>query len=860
MTDAPSASSEPPRRRRARGRAVGASEDAPWGASSGWGDGGTVDDVVGPAPPAASPPEPARPLSRRAARQLEARDEPVAAPPAAPDPHAGPQTGGVPLRPWWAAAGGPPTGPLWTDPVPEPDPQVPAAFRRPGRRVAQPPPEPADHAPAVPREEPWAQPWIDHVDLRDVPAAGSAAPTPAPPSTAPVRDQPQVNPWPGQVRPALPTPGGVAAEGSRRGIAQRTSDVAVAWPPAESPDTAGATWIELPVEVSLPASPAAAELSRARRADRAAGPGGMAGPVLPAAELPGPVLPGVEPFVDHPGPAGSGGTAPESPARAGRPTTARRRRLAAAPVRFPELDAAGAPVAVPERPEAEAPSTAPAAFAVPGRDRGPATPGRGVGSGGLPRISGPGTGRLRVGTLLPGSGEALSDHDPGADRTAVTRLTRRAAGAAGTAAAGTVGAAGAVAGGAGAAAGAVASSGGRSSAGAALGHVGAGAAGGAAALDLAAGIGRAARPSRRQGQAKPPDDAASRTLRAVASAGPTDDDPTGLSRPLATHDDPLAGPPAGTGPAGGAAAPGDEPATTAPAGGPLPARSRRGGLSAVPAPAPVAPGRAGRNLPAAIGVGVLLAAAVLGSLLVRKEAFVVVVAAAIGLALWELSIALRTKGISVPLVPLAVGALGMLVSAFVAGEDGLLVSFTLTAFGVLLWRIIDGTQGAAKDVAAAVFVAAYVPFLAGFAMLMLAAPDGARRVIVFIAVTVANDIGGYATGVLVGRHPMAPSISPKKSWEGLAGSFVLCMVVGAATVHWLLHGSLLAGLVVGAAAAATATLGDLSESLIKRDLGIKDMGNLLPGHGGMMDRLDSLLPTAPAVSLLLLVLVPVAVR
>ncbi len=675
----------------------------------------------------------------------------------------------------------------------------------------------------------------------------TAAPLGADDAAPPVREQPQVNPWPGQVRPALPTPGGVAAEGSRRGIAQRTSDVAVSWPPAETPSTPGATWIELPVEVSLPADPAPAELSRSRRADRA-GAGGMAGPVLPAAELPGPVLPGVEPFVDHPRPAAAGGAGHDRPVRAGQGAPARRRRLAAAPVRFPELDAAGAPVAVPT--DREAPSAAPAAFAVPGHDRGPATPVRGVGSGGLPQISGPGTGRLRVGALLPGSGDEPFDDDPGGDRTAVTRLTRRAAGAAaGTSSRTTAGVAGAV--------GAAAAGAGMSSAGEALGPVSAGAAGGATALDLVAGIGRAGRPSRRQGQAKAPDDGATRTLRAVASAGPTDDDATGLMRPPATPDAPPAGPEAGSGPADRAPGTGDESPTTARVEGPPAGRSRRGGLSAVPAPAPAAPGRAGRNLPAAIGVGVFLAAAVLGSLLVRKEAFVVLVAAAIGLALWELSIALRTKGISVPLVPLAVGALGMLVSAFVAGEDGLLVSFTLTAFGVLLWRIIDGTQGAAKDVAAAVFVAAYVPFLAGFAMLMLAAPDGAMRVLVFIAVTVANDIGGYATGVLVGRHPMAPSISPKKSWEGLAGSFVLCMVIGAVTVHWLLHGSVLAGLVVGATAAATATLGDLSESLIKRDLGIKDMGTLLPGHGGMMDRLDSLLPTAPAVSLLLLLLVPV---
>jgi phosphatidate cytidylyltransferase len=249
---------------------------------------------------------------------------------------------------------------------------------------------------------------------------------------------------------------------------------------------------------------------------------------------------------------------------------------------------------------------------------------------------------------------------------------------------------------------------------------------------------------------------------------------------------------------------------------------------------------------------------VVASLLFVKEAFVLVLAAAVLMALWELTDALRTKRIEVPMVPLGVGALGMLVSAFVAGEDGLLVSFALTAFGALLWRIIDGDEGATRDVAASVFVAAYVPFLAGFAMLLLAMPDGAFRVLTFIAVTVSNDIGGYVAGVLAGRHPMAPTISPKKSWEGMGGSVALCMIVGVLTVHFLLHGSIVAGLLLGAAAAVTATIGDLSESLVKRDLGIKDMGHLLPGHGGIMDRLDSLLPTAPAAYLLLLLLVPVA--
>ena len=225
-------------------------------------------------------------------------------------------------------------------------------------------------------------------------------------------------------------------------------------------------------------------------------------------------------------------------------------------------------------------------------------------------------------------------------------------------------------------------------------------------------------------------------------------------------------------------------------------RSRRAGgsrrssgstaaLSAVPAPAT---GRAGRNLPAAIGVGLGLGGVVLASLLWRKEAFVVLVALAVVTALWELTAALAKKSINVPVCPPGGRRRRDARLGLPAGEDGLLVSFTLTAFGVLLWRIIDGTQGAARDVAAAVFVAAYVPFLAGFATLMLAADDGAYRVIVFILVTVANDVGGYAAGVLFGRHPMSPSISPKKSWEGLAGSFLLCMVVGASSVHFLLNG------------------------------------------------------------------------
>ena len=131
-------------------------------------------------------------------------------------------------------------------------------------------------------------------------------------------------------------------------------------------------------------------------------------------------------------------------------------------------------------------------------------------------------------------------------------------------------------------------------------------------------------------------------------------------------------------------------------------------------------GRAGRNLPAAIGVGVGLGALALAGLFTKPQIFVAIESVVIVLAVWELSQALAAKHFVVPVIPLAVGSLGMLVSAFVAGEEGLLVSFMLTGFGILLWRIIDDLDGAVGDVAAGLFTAAYVPFLGGFAILLLA--------------------------------------------------------------------------------------------------------------------------------------------
>ncbi|MCW2614540.1 MAG: phosphatidate cytidylyltransferase [Frankiales bacterium] len=280
-------------------------------------------------------------------------------------------------------------------------------------------------------------------------------------------------------------------------------------------------------------------------------------------------------------------------------------------------------------------------------------------------------------------------------------------------------------------------------------------------------------------------------------------------------------------------------------------------IDTAPAPAQGAPGkrepgRAGRNLPAAIGVGLALGALVTVPLYSPyRWVFIGVLAAAVLLGTYEIVKALRTLGAQPPMVPLQIGGVAMVVLAYREGPEALFLALVLTVLACLAWRLADPAEGFLRDVAASTFTAAYVPFLAAFASLLSMPADGPRRVTAFIAVVVCSDVGGYAAGVLFGKHPMAPSVSPKKSWEGFAGSLTACAIAGAVFFVTLFDASPLLGVAYGLAVVVTATLGDLGESMVKRDIGIKDMGTLLPGHGGIMDRLDSLLPTAPVAWLLL---------
>ncbi|MGW1711986.1 phosphatidate cytidylyltransferase [Streptomyces sp. NPDC002156] len=273
--------------------------------------------------------------------------------------------------------------------------------------------------------------------------------------------------------------------------------------------------------------------------------------------------------------------------------------------------------------------------------------------------------------------------------------------------------------------------------------------------------------------------------------------------------------------------------------------------AAQPAPAPQKKS-AGRDLGAAIGVAIGLGAVILASLFVVKAVFVGVIVVAVVVGLWELTSRLQErKGIKAPLVPLALGGAAMVVSGYVRGAEGAWVAMALTALAVLVWRMTEPPEGYLKDVTAGVFAAFYVPFLATFVAMMLTADDGAQRVMTFLLLTVVSDTGAYAIGWRFGKHKLAPRISPGKTREGMLGAVVFAMVAGALLMELAIDdGTWWQGLLLGLAVAVSATLGDLGESMIKRDLGIKDMGTLLPGHGGIMDRLDSLLPTAPVVWLL----------
>lgn len=279
--------------------------------------------------------------------------------------------------------------------------------------------------------------------------------------------------------------------------------------------------------------------------------------------------------------------------------------------------------------------------------------------------------------------------------------------------------------------------------------------------------------------------------------------------------------------------------------------------------------RAGRNLPAAIAVGAAIGFSIIAILIFDKILWLGLVAAAIPVATHEVVRRLREGGFVIPVIPLLIGGQVTVWLTWPFHAAGALAGFGATAVVCMFWRLLlngapesHGSEGVEpapsnylRDVAATVFLTAWVPLFASFGVLLVYPPDGAGRVFCLMIGVVSSDVGGYAVGVLFGKHPMVPAISPHKSWEGLAGSLLFGVTATALTAILLAHKPIWVGVLLGFMLVATATLGDLVESQIKRDLGIKDMGRILPGHGGLMDRLDGTLPAA-VTTWIVLTLVP----
>ncbi|MBA2317243.1 MAG: phosphatidate cytidylyltransferase [Euzebyales bacterium] len=283
----------------------------------------------------------------------------------------------------------------------------------------------------------------------------------------------------------------------------------------------------------------------------------------------------------------------------------------------------------------------------------------------------------------------------------------------------------------------------------------------------------------------------------------------------------------------------------------------------------------GRNLPIAIASGVALAAIFLVTLFASPWAFLAFVALIVCGALAELDGALRSRGLR-PATPVAVaGGLVMFFGVYAVGPSAQSVGLVLLLLGTLGWALLDpGSRGGAPDldlppaevaartrlaagtitgnVGATLLIALWVPFLASFIALLLARPSGSWAVMATVALAVTNDIGAFAFGSRFGRHKLAPRISPAKTWEGFLGGLATVLLIAAVATARAPGFDLPLALALGAGVSVAATLGDLAESLVKRDLGVKDLGRILPGHGGIMDRVDALLFALPVGHFVLL--------
>lgn len=260
-----------------------------------------------------------------------------------------------------------------------------------------------------------------------------------------------------------------------------------------------------------------------------------------------------------------------------------------------------------------------------------------------------------------------------------------------------------------------------------------------------------------------------------------------------------------------------------------------------PSATPEKKSRAGRNLPAAIGVGASLVVVVVIGLFFVPMVIVVVAALAAAVGTWEVGQSLNHKrGMRVPLIPAVASGALFPFAAYFGGGEALILSVLGSVCLVTLWRVFGRQQGMLLSIMGGIFVMCWVPFMLALAVLIFRDDNGAAKVFTIVLMAIGNDTWGYIAGVLFGKHPMAPRISPKKTWEGFAGSLIGSVIVAILCAVFLLNMAWWNGLVIAVLLVIASTVGDLAESMVKREIGIKDMSNILPGHGGVMDRLDSI--------------------
>jgi phosphatidate cytidylyltransferase len=272
----------------------------------------------------------------------------------------------------------------------------------------------------------------------------------------------------------------------------------------------------------------------------------------------------------------------------------------------------------------------------------------------------------------------------------------------------------------------------------------------------------------------------------------------------------------------------------------------------------------GRSLSKSIAVGLLLAAIFLSSLLMYKELFIVFLSISTAIGAWELSTALREKKWYVPRVPAVVGSVLIMPATYFGGPAIQWLASIAIVAALIVWRTVhllferrkanfQTLKRTVRDFGAAAFLVIYLPLTLSFGMLLLRRDDGQWWVLAFVTTVALIDSAGYLLGRIFGKNKLAPGVSPKKTWEGLAASIVFGTVSAVSFTVFVLGGQWWVGIILAAALILAAVFGDLAESLIKRDLGIKDMSTWLPGHGGMMDRLDSMLPASLMTYLVMVV-------